>query len=290
MTQPRFSIVTTCKGRLEHLRLSLPRMLAQPETEVIVVDYDCPDRTRDVVAREFPEARVVAVDNTPGFHLARARNLGAAVAQGDWLIFLDADVVIASDFVARLKPRITGGPHYRFSHWDGRRMQAFGSCVVARRQFEALEGYDEVIQDYGGEDNDFYFRLRLLGARMERLEADFLERIIGHTDAQRTQFYAEGPLVAQQRVNSAYIIVKNSLLPHMPGFVLSEPQRRQLYALVRDVVLKGVQTPDAPVQFTVDLPDDREIAPTASWAFKRSLTFDLNPLQRMDSRGGKDPD
>ena len=64
---PLLSIVTTCKGRLHHLRRSLPRFLAQPNTEVIVVDYDCPDGTSDVVAREFPAARVVAVKDRPHF-------------------------------------------------------------------------------------------------------------------------------------------------------------------------------------------------------------------------------
>jgi hypothetical protein len=49
---PRLSIVTTCKGRLHHLRRSLPGFLAQPDTQVIVVDYDCPEDTIGVCARD----------------------------------------------------------------------------------------------------------------------------------------------------------------------------------------------------------------------------------------------
>ena len=42
---PRFSIITTCKGRLENLKHTLPKFLRQENTEVVVVDHDCPDHT-----------------------------------------------------------------------------------------------------------------------------------------------------------------------------------------------------------------------------------------------------
>src|SRR5260370_11681104 len=44
MVHPRLSVVVPCKGRLQHLRRSLPTFVAQPDSEVIVVDYDCPDK------------------------------------------------------------------------------------------------------------------------------------------------------------------------------------------------------------------------------------------------------
>jgi len=42
---PKFSIVTTCKGRLGNLQQSLPTFVAQAAAEVVVVDYDCPEST-----------------------------------------------------------------------------------------------------------------------------------------------------------------------------------------------------------------------------------------------------
>ena len=47
---PRASIITTCKGRLHHLRRTLPCMLAQGcdfAYEVVVVDFGCPQGTFD---------------------------------------------------------------------------------------------------------------------------------------------------------------------------------------------------------------------------------------------------
>src|ERR1700674_5706017 len=99
---PQFSIITTCKGRLGDLKLSLPTFLAQDGAEVIVVDYDCPDGTSAYVARHHPEVRLVAISGRPKFNISHARNLGAAAAMGEFLVFLDADVLVAGHFLAHL--------------------------------------------------------------------------------------------------------------------------------------------------------------------------------------------
>ena len=122
---PLVSIVTTCKGRLHHLRRSLPNFLAQPDTEVIVVDYDCPDETAGVCAREFPAVRVVKVENAPRFNWARARNLGAAAARGTWIAFFDADIVMAPDFVRRL------GVALETAHRASHDAEAAGKALLA---------------------------------------------------------------------------------------------------------------------------------------------------------------
>ena len=51
---PQFSIITTCKGRLDHLKQTLPAMLAQADAEVIVVDFSCPQDTAGYVERNLP--------------------------------------------------------------------------------------------------------------------------------------------------------------------------------------------------------------------------------------------
>ncbi|MBM4221050.1 MAG: hypothetical protein FJ170_03775, partial [Gammaproteobacteria bacterium] len=78
LDKPALSFITTCKGRLQHLMQTLPKMAAQPGTETIVVDYDCPDNSGDWVAANFPAVRVVRVKDQPIFVASRARNLGAA--------------------------------------------------------------------------------------------------------------------------------------------------------------------------------------------------------------------
>ena len=43
---------------------------------MIVVDYGCPDGTEAWVKQNFPEVKVVKVEDDPGFSISRARNLG----------------------------------------------------------------------------------------------------------------------------------------------------------------------------------------------------------------------
>ena len=69
--KPTIAFVTTCKGRLHHVRETLPLIAQQAPDEIIVVDYGCPDRVGDWVTANVPQARVVRVDDDPGFSLAR---------------------------------------------------------------------------------------------------------------------------------------------------------------------------------------------------------------------------
>lgn len=79
---------------LPKLLASIAEQTVQPR-EVIVADAHSTDRTAQI-AREAG-AKVV-----PGGRPAESRNAGAAVAQGTYLLFLDADIVLPSDFIATL--------------------------------------------------------------------------------------------------------------------------------------------------------------------------------------------
>jgi glycosyltransferase involved in cell wall biosynthesis len=274
---PRFSFITTCKGRLAHLRESLPRCLAQPDAETIVVDYDCPDGTAAAVTREFPAARTVAIHDAPLLNIAHARNQGAAMAQGEWLIFLDADILIAPDFVARLEPIIRQGTIYRFGPSKGRVTGTNGSCIVHRADYAASGGYDEAMECYGGEDNDFYYRQELLGVPSERLDLSLIDAVVAHDDTARVRFTRYGSKIRHQRVNSAYLIVKGTLLRQLGPAGLTAAQCRTLYGLVRDVVDQTHDKPDQPVHFTLELPPDPGFMPMPAWNATRQIVFNLQP-------------
>jgi glycosyltransferase involved in cell wall biosynthesis len=284
ISAPRLSFVTTCKGRLAHLRESLPRLLAQPETEVIVVDYDCPEDTAGVVARDFPTARLVTVKDAPLFRPSHARNLGAAAAKGSALAFIDADVVIAPDFMARLGPLLdTPRAFFRFVPPEPESMAGLtGSCLLRRSDFLAVGGYDEIMECYGGEDNDLYFRLHLLGLDAVRADFRVIDRVIQHGDDARLQHTRHRSRSRHQRINTAYLTVKCTLLRQQGGVNLPEAVRRQIYALVQDVVIAAEQKPGEPVQFSLDLADDPAFMPLPAWSIARKLVFTLTPKGTVD--------
>ena len=95
---------------------SLAGQREAPLFEVLVVDSSPGAATEDAareVGREFPnfEYHHLAERAFPGV----ARNAGAAAARGEWLLFLDADVVAANDLLAsadraqKASPGVVGG-------------------------------------------------------------------------------------------------------------------------------------------------------------------------------------
>jgi GT2 family glycosyltransferase/O-antigen/teichoic acid export membrane protein len=75
--------------------------VARPGSEVIVVDNASSDGTSSAVAEAFPAVRVLAQAENLGF--ARAANIGARAAEGDYLGFVNSDCVARPGSVERLE-------------------------------------------------------------------------------------------------------------------------------------------------------------------------------------------
>lgn len=90
--RPAVSVVVPTLNEERYLPVLLESLSVQtmPVHEVIVADAGSTDGT--VALARAAGARVV-----PGGHPGAGRNSGAAVASGDWLLFLDADVGLPSD-------------------------------------------------------------------------------------------------------------------------------------------------------------------------------------------------
>jgi hypothetical protein len=230
----RFAIVTTCKGRLDHLKQTLPQFAKQIDTQVVVVDYACPQRAGDWVKENFPEVSVVEVAGGEYFRANHARNLGAARAEAAYLIFLDADTLIADDFVARVAPSMARNVFLRF-RLPGRN-DLNGACVVPADIFHAVGGYDEVIEGYGGEEQELYWRLKRRGLQMHHLAAEGLCRPIAHDNQSRIAFHREKDMVRAFLQVRAYRLCKEAVLGVMFTPELSRPQREALWSAVETAI------------------------------------------------------
>ncbi|MDR3145009.1 MAG: glycosyltransferase [Treponema sp.] len=170
----------------------LPRLLDSikiqdfDDYEVIVADAHSRDRTREIAAAYG--CRVV-----DGGLPAAGRNAGAAVAQGEFLFFLDADVILPPGFIRNVYDEMQDRyidlatceirplSDYRLDRILHRMInlavllnlyidpKAFGFCIfVTRRLYRRINGFDETI--YVAEDNDFvkrgsvYSQLRYLNS------------------------------------------------------------------------------------------------------------------------------
>lgn len=246
---PQLCYITTCKGRLAHLKQTLPRVVGQPGVSCVVVDYSCPDGTGDWVERNHPEVKVVRVAGENTFSASRARNFGAAAAEAPWLGFFDADILWAPELAGTVLPQLQSGYFYRARPVTP---QTWGSIICQRADFEATGGYDEAFVGWGGEDDDFILRLGMLG----RTEAGFpgvLIEEIPHDNAARVRFHEVKDRTLQHRINMLYIQAKLDLVCLMGGPV-DFPTRKVLFDEISKTILHAAKAGLVAATVDVNLP------------------------------------
>ncbi|WP_312595829.1 glycosyltransferase [Brevundimonas sp.] len=189
------SALTLVRNRQAHLDRLVEGLTlsASPPDEMIVIDMS--DAPVTLPPLDFP----VSVKRLPGgvLPLAAARNLAAASAAGDVLLFLDVDCIVSSAVCGRMKAlladhdavvcpevlylpahaippgplsttelKTAGRPHpVRPFPQDGERLERnpglFWSLAFALRRstFHRIGGFDEAYVGYGAEDTDLGFRI-----------------------------------------------------------------------------------------------------------------------------------
>jgi hypothetical protein len=260
------TFVTVCKGRLAHLKQSLPAAAAQ--APCVVVEHACPDGTAAWVSANHPDVRVVRMNAAGRFSVATARNAGAAAVAGEWICFLDADVVPAPGFIEALEPLLRPGQYYR--PWPVNE-DTWGTAVCARADFERIDGYDEAFGEWGGEDDDLYHRLQASGVRPAQYPGHLLSTI-AHDEAMRMRFHSVKDREVSRRLNFAYMRLKRDVHAIVGG----EPEIRVRRALFDEVrrVLSGSLSAGSEARISVTLPDG---ALLPGWAAGRTLVYAFPP-------------
>ena len=110
---PEASFIVPCYQSGGTIGKTLSSILAQDTPlrfEVLVVESSN-DGTAESLRQQFPQITVLALSfrTYPG----RARNLGSERAQGRYLAFVDADVLVAPEWLERLRSRLSSGPKIR---------------------------------------------------------------------------------------------------------------------------------------------------------------------------------
>lgn len=105
---PLVSLITAARNEERNVEAAARSLLAQtyPALEIIAVEDRSTDRTGpilDALSAGESRLRVVHVRELPPGWLGKnhALSVGAAAARGEWLLFADADVIMAPDAISR---------------------------------------------------------------------------------------------------------------------------------------------------------------------------------------------
>lgn len=180
---PAFNEEKLLAATLTAVRAALPVFSERGwSAEIIVCDNNSTDRTAEIA--QAAGAKVVF---EPMNQIARARNAGATGADGDWVVFLDADSHPSRDLLGALADKIAAGntilagarmqpdestatSWFVYKIWNGMsrwRRWATGPFIACdAAAFRELGGFDERL--YGSEDIDFSLRMRKLARRQDK--------------------------------------------------------------------------------------------------------------------------
>jgi hypothetical protein len=196
---------TTCKNRTQHLKITLPRNLADnadhQNSKFLILDYGSTDELLDYLKSTYPEAiasgRLVVYSYRylGPFHMTHAKNMAhrLGILEGaDILVNLDADnytgpgfaTYVAKQFEKRgifLWSGIVKGLGRRFRGCSGR-------IVVSSQTFINAGGYDERFDTWAPDDKDFNARLQRIGYRAVEMDRKYLEAI-PHGEGMRFKEY-----------------------------------------------------------------------------------------------------
>jgi len=181
---PAFNEENYLARTLAHINQSIVYLRDKEDRsiEVIVVDNNSDDQTATLA-----RASGAIVLSESDHKISKVRNTGAKAANGDILVFIDADTLIPENLLWRISqaifdPACVGGSvdtDYHPVHFSLRLYlqlwrilgkltgMAQGATQFCRRSiYLSLGGYDERL--YMGEDVDFYWRLKRMAKEQNK--------------------------------------------------------------------------------------------------------------------------
>lgn len=189
----KFSVIIPVFNSKHCLRACLDSVLAAMASygnaELIVIDNGSTDGSYEVLLNEYGiHARILRIR---GITVGALRNRGAALAEGEFLSFIDSDCIVDPDYfrqaldVLRTRADATGAkyelpasPHWIEETWykiHARSHDGFvnylnaGNFLIRRQTFQAVNGFDETL--IATEDSELCQRLNQSGFKVYEAHA-----------------------------------------------------------------------------------------------------------------------
>ena len=201
----KVSFCTTCMGRLEHLKQTLPQNLANnadyENVEFVILAYG--DRktfnwVRANYAEEIESGTIkLAFSKQDHFRMAHAKNMAHRLASGHVLVNLDADNIAGQGFAdwldkqykkkpnSAVRPRTIGRSIHMLTG-GGYDRGIWGRIAVPREIFKKTHGYNENYVGWGADDTNFFNRALANGAVKVPLLVKHFGNTLDHSNEMRT--------------------------------------------------------------------------------------------------------
>ena len=188
MTQPQWSVVIPTYNRLNILKKCLTALENQnfdQVYEILVVDDGSTDDTVEFLRShpdQFPHVKVLQQNHAAA---AVARNLGIDEAQGKYIVFVDSDIIVTSDYLAghaealaKEDRAFTYGRLINTANYDDPTSEKsdivffpgayFDTCnaAIAKKWLVQAGKFDTQFNEYGWEDLELGVRLKKLDLKL----------------------------------------------------------------------------------------------------------------------------
>lgn len=192
--------VCICTFRRPHVTETIASVIAaqrpeNAELRLVIVDNDADPSAQERVEHAAAQIKIPLVYvHAPGANISIARNAALETArEADWVVFLDDDEVVEPDWLIALVARqaeteadavfgharalyganapdwmVKGDFHSQYAQPRGDTVETGHTCNVLMRLRDtpwSKERFDLALGRSGGEDTEFFFRLRRQGAQ-----------------------------------------------------------------------------------------------------------------------------
>ena len=184
-TYNRLPILQKCLKALENQTLSINTQIT--DYEIVLVDDGSTDNTIEWLtnnAQDFPHVKLYQQDHQGA---AEARNLGVKSAKGDFIIFIDSDLVVTESFLQSHANALnnhendrvfTYGAVINTANFENPTSEPYkitdfsaayfatGNVAIAKHWLEEAGLFDTSFKQYGWEDLELGVRLKKLGLKL----------------------------------------------------------------------------------------------------------------------------
>ncbi len=188
---PLFSVVIPCYNQGGYLRETVQSVVASayPNIEIIIVDDGSKDNSQEVAMKIAEEHKNVRYIHQKNSGPSKARNHGIRLAQGKYILPLDADDLIAPNYIPEAVTILENRPDVQLvyceaekfegktGHWKlrpfslnllARDNMIFVSGIFRKSDWEKCGGFDEDMI-WGREDWEFWISLLKNGGEVVKL-------------------------------------------------------------------------------------------------------------------------